>query len=90
MSNSTFKRGSGVYKCRCCDHNTRDTGGGGARVKLCDLCYDLAGEKNHVNDTGRTYESAANVAGILAALDNRDGAGTARRIFPAVCDAAKY
>jgi len=90
MSNAHFKRGSGVYRCRCCGHNTRDTGGDGAMAELCDLCYDLAGEENHINDNGNLYEGAAYVAGMLAALDKRNGANTARRIFPAVCHAAKY
>jgi hypothetical protein len=89
--NSRFQRGSGVYVCRTCGHNTRDTGGDGAGVQLCDLCFDLAGEENHISDnSGGTYESAENVRSQLAALDKRNGPGTARRVFPEVCDAVAY
>lgn len=90
MSNR-FKRGSGVYKCRICGHMTRDTGGDGASNGSCDLCFDLCGEENHISDhDGKTYDSAENVAAMLAALDKRNGAGTARRIFSDVCDAVNY
>lgn len=89
--NSRFQRGSGVYVCRTCQHNTRDTGGDGAGVQLCDLCYELAGEENSISDSdGKTYESAENVRNELAALDKRNGPGTARRVFPTVCDAVNY
>lgn len=89
--NARFQTGSAVYVCRSCKHNTRDTGGDGSGVQLCDLCYDLAGEENHISDSdGATYESAQNVRGELAALDKRNGAGTAARIFPTVCAAAGY
>jgi hypothetical protein len=89
--NARFQRGSGVYTCRSCNHDTRDTGGDGAGVQLCDLCFDLAGEENHVSDNGgTTYESAENVGYQLAALDRRNGVGTARRVFPTVCDAVAY
>lgn len=33
-----FTKGSGVYTCRCCSHRTRDTGGDGVGVELCELC----------------------------------------------------
>lgn len=90
MSNR-FKRGSGVYTCRICKHQTRDTGGDGAMNGACDLCWDLAGEENHILDhNGKTYDSAVNVAAMLAALDKRNGEGTARRIFEEVCDAVGY
>lgn len=90
-TNSRFQRGSGVYTCRICKHQTRDTGGDGASVGSCDICYELAGEENHISDSGgKTYGSQANVQALLKALDQRSGAGTARRIFPEVCDAAGY
>lgn len=89
--NARFQAGSGVYVCRSCKHNTRDTGGDGSGVQLCDLCFDLAGEENHISDSGgATYESKENVRSELAALDKRNGAGTARRVFPSVCAAVEY
>lgn len=89
--NSRFQAGSGVYVCRCCKHNTRDTGGDGSGLKLCDLCYELSGEENHISDNrGGTYASKESVAKDLAALDKRNGAGTARKCFPTVCDAVEY
>lgn len=89
-NNARFQRGSGVYVCRCCNHNTRSTGGDGAGVQLCDLCFDLAGEENSISDSGETYESAENVRAQLSALDLRNGAGTAKRVFPEVCEAVSY
>jgi len=90
-ANSQFKAGSGVYRCRCCGHNTRHTGGDGSGVQLCDLCYDLAGEENHISDKGgKTYDSAENVTAMLAALDKRNGAGTAAKLFDAVCKVVWY
>lgn len=88
--NNRFAKGSGVYCCRVCNHNTRHTGGDGASVGLCDLCYDLAGEDNHISDYGRTYDSAENVKHMLRALDQRNGAGTAARCFADVCAAVGY
>ena len=85
-----FQKGSGVYRCRLCKHNTRYTGGDGHSVELCDLCYDLAGEENHISDNGRTYDSKENVSAMLAALDKRNGAGTAMRLFEDVCNAVEY
>ncbi len=90
QQNARFQRGSGVYTCRSCGHNTRDTGGDGAGVRCCDICYELAGEENSISDTGKTYGSAESVANMLAALDRRNGAGTAQRLFPTVCTAASY
>lgn len=90
-TSNRFQAGSGVYTCRCCKHLTRDTGGDGSGVGNCDLCYDLAGEDNHISDHGGgTYESTANVRDQLAALDRRNGAGAAQRLFPDVCTAAAY
>lgn len=85
-----FTKGSGVYTCRICKHRTRDTGGDGAFNGACDLCYDLAGEENHIMDHKATYDSVENVRAMLKALDQRNGEGTARRLFEEVCDAASY
>lgn len=86
--NNRFQVGSGVYTCRCCQHRTRNTGGDGAGVQLCDLCFSLAGEENHLSDSGCLYESRENVKAELAALDKRNGAGTAERVWPTVWEAA--
>lgn len=83
-ANSRFARGSGVYTCRVCKHNTRHTGGDGAGVRLCDTCFELAGEDNHLADNGKTYGSTEGVRALLAQLDKRSGEGTARRCFPDV------
>lgn len=89
-SNSHFKRGSGMFACQSCGHNTRHTGGDGADLKLCSLCYDLAGESNHFSDNQKTYESADNVRAMCAALDKQSGEGTAKREFADVCAAVGY
>jgi hypothetical protein len=47
---SKFQRGTGCYVCRICKHRTRDTGGDGAGVQLCDLCYDISGTENAIAD----------------------------------------
>jgi hypothetical protein len=89
--NARFQRGSGVYTCRCCGHNTRDTGGDGSGVRLCDTCYELAGEQNHIGDNGgSTYGTHDEVRAMLAYLDKRTGVGTALRCFPEVCEAVNY
>jgi hypothetical protein len=90
-ASNRFQVGSAAYTCRNCKHHTRDTGGDGAGLRLCDLCYDIAGEENHIADhDGKTYESAVNVRDQLAALDRRNGTGTARHLFPTVCAASAY
>jgi hypothetical protein len=89
--NARFQKGSGCYVCRTCGHNTRDTGGDGSGVKLCDTCFELAGEENHISDCGgQTYGSQEEVLNMLAFLDKRNGAGTAKRVFPEVCAAVFY
>lgn len=91
QNHSRFQRGSGAYTCRICKHQTRATGGDGATNGSCDLCWDLAGEENHIMDHGgKTYDSKENVTAMLAALDKRNGAGTARKLFEDVCDAVDY
>lgn len=88
---SKFTKGSGVYTCRICKHRTRDTGSDGAFNGACDLCYELAGEENHVVDNdGKLYGDPANIRAMLKALDDRNGNGTARRLFEDVCNAALY
>lgn len=82
-----FQKGSGVYTCRMCSHNTRDSGGDGAGVRLCDICYELAGEDNSISDTGELYD-ARSTREMLALLDTRRGNGTAKRLFPRVFETA--
>lgn len=81
-----FKKGSGVYTCAFCKHATRDTGGGGVSVGACDICYDLAGEENHLSDHGSLYSERGARADIEA-LDKRNGQGTALALFPEVAAA---
>ena len=72
-SNARFQRGSGVYVCRCCGHKTRSTGGDGAGLGLCDTCFDLAGEENHLSDTDKLYSSPANILAMIAAVEAKSG-----------------
>jgi hypothetical protein len=72
-SNSLFKKGSGVYNCGCCKRATRSTGGDGADVGLCDICYDLAGEENSLSDSGKLYDSPENVMAMIAAVKAKGG-----------------
>jgi hypothetical protein len=46
-----FQRGSGAYKCRCCEQLTRERGGDGHQVRLCQECFDVAGWYNSCQDT---------------------------------------
>lgn len=47
---SKFRRGSGVYTCRCCGHRTRETGHCESGVELCALCYEIGGLENQISD----------------------------------------
>lgn len=51
-----FKRGTGVFKCEDCGHNTRETGAQGMGVKLCPDCWELAGYINTLSDYGADSE----------------------------------
>ena len=51
-----FKRGTGVFKCEDCGHNTRETGAQGMGVKLCPDCWELAGYTNMLDDYGADSE----------------------------------
>lgn len=68
-----FKKGSGAYTCRRCKRLTRDTGGDGADVLLCDYCFDLAGEENHVADTGKLYAAPNRILTLIALVASRGG-----------------
>lgn len=68
-----FAKGSGVYRCRCCNRNTRHTGGDGAGVLLCDTCYELAGEENHLSDHGTLYGPKEEVLSMIAYIASKGG-----------------
>ena len=47
--NRRFGRG-GVYECRVCHKQTRETGDGESGVELCARCFELSGQENaHVD-----------------------------------------
>lgn len=74
MQANRFRRGSGLYACRCCGRNTRATGrGDNEHVLLCAECFDLGGEENHLSDTGTLYDSPDNVLALIAAVSNMGG-----------------
>jgi hypothetical protein len=67
-----FAKGSGVYTCRCCSHNTRHTGGDGSSVGLCDTCYDLAGYDNMIQDGGDIRKAdIENIISMVAFIKKR-------------------
>ena len=72
-SRSRYQRGSGCYVCRCCDHRTRDTGGDGASVGLCDPCYEVAGIENAIADGIATADDLALLEELRAAIAKRNG-----------------
>jgi hypothetical protein len=70
-----FERGSAVYACRTCGRNTRSTGRGDNEViLLCEECYDLGGEENHLSDNGgEFYNSPAEVLRLIASVASKGG-----------------
>lgn len=50
MKNSRFQRGSGVYTCRICSKQTRETGQSESGAELCAKCYEMSGDENSVAD----------------------------------------
>lgn len=69
-----FAKGSAVYSCRCCKRRTRSTGrGDNDLVGLCADCFDLAGELNHLSDTGDFYDIPANVLAMIANVEAMGG-----------------
>jgi hypothetical protein len=54
---------------------TRSTGrGDNEYVGLCAECYDLAGEENHLSDTGELYDSPENILGMIAFIASKGDA----------------
>ena len=47
---SKFRKGSGVYNCRICGKQTRETGNNESAVRLCRKCNDRALRENELND----------------------------------------
>ena len=69
-----FTRGTAAYKCRCCGRSTRDTGrGDNELMRMCAECFDLGGEENHLNDTGKFYDSKQNVLSMIAFIESKGG-----------------
>lgn len=85
--NSHFAKGQGVFKCNVCDRSTRNTGGDGSSVGLCELCWDLAGEENHLSDNGGKLYDAQSAASVLHALGEKVGHDKAHSLFPTVAAA---
>lgn len=68
------KGGGGVYNCGSCKRATRPTGNGdNENVRLCEECFDLAGEENSLSDNGEFYDSPANVLAMIAAVAAKGG-----------------
>jgi len=82
---SHIQRGSGVYACRTCQHNTRDTGDNGD-VRLCPACYTLAGEDNSLSDNGKLYD-ADSARNEFYALMEQTSLVRAKQLFPRVWSA---
>jgi hypothetical protein len=55
-TNSLFKRGSGMFKCRHCTRNTRDTGSDNGDVEMCPDCYQGCMWENGGNDASTEAE----------------------------------
>jgi hypothetical protein len=73
-TSNRFTKGIGLYRCRCCGRQTRDTGrGDNELVGNCAECYDLAGEENSLSDTGDFYETPAFVLELIAAVAAKGG-----------------
>ncbi len=50
-SKSRFAKGSGCYTCVSCKKRTRSTGrGDNEHLRLCERCYEIAGDENAVLD----------------------------------------
>lgn len=76
--NSRFQKGSGVYKCRACGHNTRAVGNGDCEhLQLCEICFDIGGLENAVADGCATEADKQMLADLEAALAARNAKKTA-------------
>lgn len=70
-----FTRTGGVYRCQCCKGITRNIGGDGALVRLCEECFELAGLDNQHNDEGTqpTTRQLGEIHRMLAVIAERGG-----------------
>jgi hypothetical protein len=56
--NSRFQKGSGCYVCIGCQKKTRSTGNGdNEHCRLCETCYEKAGDENALSDGDMTKEA---------------------------------
>lgn len=80
---SHFQRGSGVFVCRVCGRNTRNTGDNGA-IHLCEQCYEIAGYENQFSDDGGKLSDSAkqNVRSLFAQLAEHIGGEAAAQTSP--------
>lgn len=63
-----------TYKCRCCKRTTRPTGtGDNDGVFLCEDCYELAGEENHLSDNGTFYSAPTRVLQCINSVVEKGG-----------------
>lgn len=76
-----------TYRCRVCDHLTRETGDGEESVELCAPCYRLSGLENTQSDCGVNdpylQSCKANILADIELVEKRAGAGAGewRAIF---------
>ncbi|ACV50173.1 hypothetical protein [Delftia phage PhiW-14] len=70
-----FTKGSAnTYNCRICGHLTRPTGrGDNDGLRLCELCYELAGEENSYSDNKEFYDTPQNVLNMIAGVAKQGG-----------------
>jgi len=73
--NSLMAAGSGIYECRCCHRQTRATGNGdNEHVTLCEQCYSLAGNENHMNDNGGAlYDRPEDILYWIQVIEDKRG-----------------
>lgn len=68
------KGGLNVYKCGSCKRFTRPTGNGdNENLRLCEECFDLGGEENHLSDNGSFYGGPAEVLALISAVSAKGG-----------------
>jgi hypothetical protein len=87
-TNSLFKRGSGVFKCRHCKRSTRDTTGDNGDVELCEDCYEGCMWENGGNDASDEAERATCFAKSDAHFQNAVNKGGTIKGYTATGSAA--
>lgn len=80
FARTAFGTNGGTYRCRVCHGRTRNVGGDAAPLKLCEECFELAGEDNAHNDDGTvpTVKQALRYVLLLDRIAQRDGADVQR------------